>query len=67
MRSNIIKNYYNTGGEGLAEKETVIIPKERLLEMLEALKQIEVITRNLSQFNSTYEKIHALACEGLKT
>lgn len=67
MRSNIIKNYYNTGGEGLAEKETVVIPKERMLEMLGALKEIEEITRNLSEFNSTYEKIHALARKGLKT
>lgn len=50
----------------MAEKETVVIPKERLVEMLEALKQIEEITRNLSEFNLTYEKIHALARKGLK-
>ena len=51
----------------MAEKETVVIPKERLLEMLGAFKEIEEITRNLSEFNSTYEKIHALARKGLKT
>lgn len=50
----------------MTEKEVVTIPKERLLNMLEALKEIEVITRNLTEFNPTYEKIHLLACKGLK-
>ncbi|MEG0259893.1 MAG: hypothetical protein RR595_10890 [Lysinibacillus sp.] len=50
----------------MTAKEGVVIPKERLINMLEVLKEIELITQNLTELNSTYEKIHQLACKGLK-
>ncbi|MEK4700392.1 hypothetical protein MKX47_12415 [Solibacillus sp. FSL R7-0668] len=52
----------------MAEKEveTVTIPKSRLIELLDTLKEIESITNGLTSFNPTYEKIHALARQGLK-
>ncbi|MGE7113222.1 hypothetical protein [Lysinibacillus sp. NPDC047702] len=51
----------------MAEKEvtTVTIPEKRLNEMLNSLREIESITRGLNSFNPTYEKIHALARQGL--
>ena len=51
----------------MAEKEVVkvTIPESRLIEMLDSLKTIELITRGLTSFNPTYEKIHSLARRGL--
>lgn len=51
----------------MAEKEvtTVTIPKNRLIEMLDSLREIESITKGLTDFNPTYEKIYTLACQGL--
>lgn len=51
----------------MAEKGVtkVTIPESRLIEMLDSLKLIESITRGLTSFNPTYEKIHALARQGL--
>jgi len=51
----------------MAEKEvtTVTIPENRLIEMLDSLREIESITKGLTDFNPTYEKIHALARQGL--
>jgi len=51
----------------MAEKEVtkVTIPENRLIEMLDSLKIIESITRGLTSFNPTYEKIHSLARRGL--
>lgn len=47
------------------DKQTVIIPESRLIEMLDSLREIESITRGLTSFNPTYEKIHSLARLGL--
>lgn len=51
----------------MAKKEvtTVTIPENRLIEMLDSLKEIKSITKGLTSFNPTYEKIYALACQGL--
>lgn len=47
------------------EKETVTIPKQRLVDMLDALKEIHKITKGLTTFNPTYNTIHQLTRKGL--
>lgn len=51
----------------MAKKEvaTVKIPEKRLNEMLNSLREIESITKGLTSFNPTYEKIYSLARQGL--